>query len=177
MGVHRVALQRVVYIDSEDFKVVDEKGYKRLAPGQTVGLLYAGNITCTDVVQAPDGTVVEVRCEYEAERSTKPRGNIHWVCGSEIGEKPAKAEIRLYDHLFTTEVVGSTGDWLGEMNPDSETIISDAFIDQSIADANVGSRFQFERVRNDYMCNRVQDYSMQDASCLLANYPLEYQHC
>ncbi|KAM6524860.1 Glutaminyl-tRNA synthetase [Fusarium falciforme] len=40
-GNHKVRLTKTVYIDRSDFREEDIKGYFRLAPGKTVGLLNA----------------------------------------------------------------------------------------------------------------------------------------
>lgn len=53
-GSHKVALDRVLYIESTDFKEMPEKGYRRLTPAQTVGLRHAGlvlkvSVKCVDM--------------------------------------------------------------------------------------------------------------------------------
>lgn len=40
-GTHKVPMARTIYIDRSDFRSEDSKGYFRLAPGKTVGLLQA----------------------------------------------------------------------------------------------------------------------------------------
>ena len=56
------------------------------------------------------------------------------------------AEIRLYDHLFTTSTPGADGDLLADLNPDSETVLTNAFVEPSLADAAPGMTYQFERL-------------------------------
>jgi glutaminyl-tRNA synthetase len=144
-GVHRVALTNVVYVEHDDFRMEDEKGFFGLAPGKTVGLRGAGLVTVTDVVADSDGKPVLLRAEYSHERTMKPKGNLHWVSPSVPGRPPMEAEVRLYDYLFTTDVPGSTGDWESEINPDSERVVT-AYIDASLESATVGAPYQFERV-------------------------------
>ena len=173
-GVHRVALSAVVYLDRSSFRLEDEKSYYGLAPGKTVRLKYAkGVLTCTGVRRGDDGAVLSLEATYDRLCKDDPRsgkknaltaagnkpkkGAVHWV-SSVAGAKPARAEVRLYSPLFTAEVVGdATGDWMDDVATDgsSETIISDAMIDMSLAKAEAGGepggpRFQFERVG--YFC-------------------------
>ncbi len=73
--------------------------------------------------------VVELRATYDHDRSATPggkkvKGNLHWVSGSSPGALPATAEVRLYDHLFTTDEPGASGDWEAEINPASEVVLS-----------------------------------------------------
>ena len=59
-GSHRVSLTKVVYIDQSDFRLVDSKEYYGLAPNKTVGIKYAGHITCTNVITSSSGEVLEL---------------------------------------------------------------------------------------------------------------------
>lgn len=61
------------------------------------------------------------------------------------GELPQKAEFRVYEPLFTTDDVGSTGDWESEINPHSETVCH-GFVEPSLAAVKYLDNFQFERV-------------------------------
>jgi glutaminyl-tRNA synthetase len=74
----------------------------------------------------------------------KVKGTLHWV-----SEKHAvKAEVRLYDRLFTKENPDDLAE--GEsykdfLNPESLKIIS-AFIEPAVVTAATGDKFQFERI-------------------------------
>jgi len=71
------------------------------------------------------------------------KGNLHWVSGP----APPSVEVRLYDHLFTTEDPASSANWEAELNPGSERILLGARIDASLAaSVQPGARFQFERL-------------------------------
>ena len=52
-GVHKVKFSsKNIYIESSDFKKADEKGFRRLSPGQSVGLRYSGYvITLVEAVE------------------------------------------------------------------------------------------------------------------------------
>ncbi len=59
----------------------------------------------------------------------------------------------MYDHLFTVEnpLAATDGKTLFDyINPDSLEIRKDCWIEPSVADAAIGSRFQFERLG--YFC-------------------------
>ena len=78
-------------------------------------------------VRAPDGRRV--------------RGTIHWVSA----EHAVDAEVRLYEHLFTSERPDDDDDFMSTLNPDSMEIIPNAKVEPSLADALPGEKFQFER--------------------------------
>jgi glutaminyl-tRNA synthetase len=69
------------------------------------------------------------------------KGTITWV-GVADG---LKAEVRLYDRLFTVPQPG-TGDkdFLEEINPDSLKVVT-AYVEPSLREAKGDERFQFER--------------------------------
>ena len=48
-----ISCRRVIYIERNDFRLVDSKDYKGLAPEKEVGLKYAFNIKCTKVIMVP----------------------------------------------------------------------------------------------------------------------------
>lgn len=59
-GSHAVQFGAVIYIEQSDFKRVGEKGYRRLCPGQPVGLRYAGYVITLEEVVEKDGQVMRV---------------------------------------------------------------------------------------------------------------------
>jgi glutaminyl-tRNA synthetase len=72
-----------------------DKGYKRFAKNQPVGLRHAGLvISCKQVITDKKGHVTEIiaLCS-KGEHAAKPKGFIHWV------SDPMKIEVRLYDRL------------------------------------------------------------------------------
>jgi glutaminyl-tRNA synthetase len=138
LGMHQVPIQRVVYIEQEDFRLQDSGDYYGLAPGKVAGLRYAGFVKVTGHSTDAEGRVTEVRAQYDHGRCAdfaegkKVKGNLHWVCSPTPGQAPEPVEIRLYDHLFATEAPGSTGDWESEINPGSETVLKNCFVDASL---------------------------------------------
>ena len=73
------------------------------------------------------------------------KGTIHWVSAAHA----YTAEVRLFDRLFTREnpyEVDEQGqDFISNLNPDSLTILTDAKMEPSLAEAQPGDHFQFMR--------------------------------
>jgi len=145
MGSNTVPFSRIVYIDRADFAEQDNKNFWGLAPGKEVGLRYAHNITCTDVVRDCNGRIVKILATYDPSHSRKPKGHIHWVAQPRPNEEPQTAEIRLYEPLFLSEKPDELKNWETDINPNSLTIVK-ALIDESLKRAKIGEAFQFERV-------------------------------
>ena len=155
-GTREVPFSRVVYIEREDFREDPPKKYYRLTPGREVRLMNAYFITCEEVVKDEDGTVVELRCSYDpqtqggaAPDGRKVKGTLHWVSA----QHALDAEVRLYGHLFTERDpydVEEGGDWLDNLNPNSIEALVGCKVEPSLAEADVGARFQF--MRKAYVC-------------------------
>ena len=148
-GARKVPFSRELYIERDDFMEDPPKKFFRLAPGREVRLRYGYFITCTNVVKNEAGEVVELRCTYDPETrggqspdGRKVKGTIHWVSASHAVE----AEVRLYEHLFTSERPDEEADFLSTLNPDSLEVVAAAKVEPSLADARPGERFQFERL-------------------------------
>ena len=148
-GSRKVPFSRELYIERDDFMEDPPKKFFRLAPGREVRLRYGYFITCTEVVKNDAGEVVELRCTYDPETrggqspdGRKVKGTIHWVSARHAVD----AEVRLYEHLFTTERPDEEDDFLSTLNPDSLEFIADAKVEPCLADARQGERFQFERL-------------------------------
>ena len=134
MGSHTIEVTSNLYIDTSDFRLVDEKDYYGLAPNKAVGLkYYGGNLICDEVIfkEGADGKDVsqikELKCRLDnAEGRVKPKTWISWV----PAETAIPCEIRVYNHLFT--VPEPTDLWEEEINPESEIVYENAFVDPSV---------------------------------------------
>ena len=157
MGERNVPFTRVVYIEKDDFREVPPPKFYRLSPGREVRLKDAYYITCNSVVKdETTGEVIELRCTYDPNTfggtsadGRKVRGTAHWV--SE--EYAVDAEVRVYDHLFTTldpDDVPEGSDWKDNINPDSMVVMESAKLEQGLNQAKPGERFQFLRLG--YFC-------------------------
>ncbi len=155
-GTRKVPFSRELYIEQDDFREQPPKKFFRLAPGQEVRLRGGYFITCKSVVKNASGEVTEVHCTYDsATRSgnapdgRKPKATIHWVSA----QHAISAEVRLYENLFAKEDpsdVPEGQDFTANLNPNSLEVITSATLEPSLASANVGDRFQFERLG--YFC-------------------------
>ncbi len=157
MGQREVPFNREIYIEQDDFMEEPVKKFFRLAPGKEVRLRGSYVIKCEDVIKNPQtGEVTELHCSYDPDtlgkkpEGRKVKGVIHWVSA-----KHAKtAEIRLYDRLFTVENPAAEDDFTQFLNPNSLTIIKNALVEPSLADADKGLAYQFERLG--YFCRDIK---------------------
>jgi len=150
MGRRQMPFSREIYIDRADFRESANKKYKRLVTGGEVRLRNAYVIKCESVIKDDKGEIIELRCSYDKDTlganpvGRKVRGVIHWVSISHA----VKAEVRLYDRLFTkpTPDGSKNENFLDHVNPDSLEIVKGAMLEPSLKeDAKKGDRFQFER--------------------------------
>ena len=155
-GTRKLSLSREVFIEAEDFQEIPPKKWFRLAPGAEVRLKGACLIRCEEVIKDARGEVVELRCTWDpaslggdAPDGRKVKGTLHWVSAAHA----INAEVRLYDRLFTAENpmdVEEGGDWRGTLNPHSLDSLPNAKLEASLSNAQVGDRYQFERLG--YFC-------------------------
>ena len=156
MGTREVPFSREIYIEQEDFMEDPPGKYYRLSPGREVRLKSAYLVTCTDVVKDEEGNVVEVHCTYdpetrggEAPDGRKVKGTLHWVSA----QHAIDAEVRMYDHLFLEEDpydVEEGESWLDNVNPSSLEVLAESKLEPTMADLQVGDRYQFMRMG--YFC-------------------------
>ena len=155
-GTRMVPFSRELYVERDDFLEDAPRKWHRLAPGKEVRLRYACLVTCNEVIKDENGEVLELRCTWDPESrggnapdGRKVRGTIHWVSAPHA----IPAEVRLYDRLFATENpddVDDEGDFTDNLNPDSLEINTHALVEPSLANAEPGERYQFERLG--YFC-------------------------
>jgi glutaminyl-tRNA synthetase len=157
MGSRKVPFSRVLYIEREDFREDPPKKFFRLALGREVRLKHAYYVTCEGVVKDEQtGEVVELHCTYDPETrggwsndGRKVKGTLHWVSAAHS----LRAEVRLYDHLFTkqnpSDEKGGTG-FNAYLNPNSLETLTSCHVEPSLAGAAPGSYYQF--LRQGYFC-------------------------
>ena len=148
-GSRKLPFTRELWIDRQDFREDPPTKFHRLAPGREVRLRYGYFIRCDEVIEDDAGEITELRCSYDPETrggsapdGRKVKGTIHWVSA----ERNVPAEVRLYDRLFRLPRPDAEGrDFRESLNPDSLEVLREARIEESVATAEPGSRFQFER--------------------------------
>jgi glutaminyl-tRNA synthetase len=153
-GTRRIPFAREILIEQSDFMEEAPRKFHRLKPGGEVRLRYGYIIKCESMVKDRDGNIIELRCTYDpATRSgsgsgseRKVKGTIHWV-----SERHGfRGVVHLYDRLFKVPHPGVSVNLLSEINPHSLTIVPNAVLEPSLAQASVGDTFQFERLG--YFC-------------------------
>ncbi len=160
MGTRPLPFCRELYVEQTDFMEDAPRKFFRLTVGREVRLRYAYLITCQEVIKNEHGKVVELRCTYDpdtrggtAPDGRKVKGTIHWVSARHA----LRAEIRLYDRLFTVEHpdMDKERDFKEFINPESLQMLEDCALEPSLAAADENERFQFER--QGYFCLDSKD--------------------
>lgn len=150
-GKKEISFSKNIYIERDDFMEVPVKGYKRLTPDNEVRLKGAYFIKVSEIIKDADGEVTELICTYDPESKggnspdgRKVKGTIQWVDANNC----ANATVNMYDKLFLTSDPGSVDEYLENLNPDSLKVLENCKIDADLANAKVGTCFQF--MRNGY---------------------------
>ena len=155
-GSRPVPFSREIYIEKEDFREEANKKFFRLKLGKEVRLKNAYIIKAESCVKNANGEITEIHCTYDEDSLSgsgteaskrKVKGTLHWVSVKHA----EKAEVRVYDRLFTNEAPDGhkDKDFKEFINPDSLNII-EAFIEPSLKKAKNLDRFQFQRLG--YFC-------------------------
>ena len=165
-GTHEIAFSRELWIERDDFMEVAEKKFMRLAPGKEVRLKNAYIIRCNEehpCDKDSEGHVTTIYCTYDPEtRSGMPGADrkikgktLHWVsCAHSL-----KAEVRLYDRLWTAENPrdelaaireAKNCDALEAMkemiNPNSLKVLTGCYVEEFLAEAKPLDYLQFQRI-------------------------------
>ncbi|MCF6168815.1 glutamine--tRNA ligase/YqeY domain fusion protein [Lutibacter sp.] len=155
-GSRAVPFSREIYIEKEDFREEANKKFFRLKLGKEVRLKNAYIIKAESCLKDENGEVTEIHCTYDEDSRSgsgseaskrKVKGTLHWVSIKHA----IKAEVRVYDRLFTDEAPDGhkDKDFKEFINPNSLQVI-DAFVEPSLQNANILDRFQFQRLG--YFC-------------------------
>jgi glutaminyl-tRNA synthetase len=152
LGGRDLSFGREIWIERDDFMEDAPRKFFRLKPGGEVRLRYAYIIRCDEVVKNSAGEVVELRCTYDpdtrsgsASSARKVKGTIHWIAAHEA----VRAEVRLYDRLFTDPDPGRSDDVTTFLNRNSLETVT-ALVEPGLRTAEPGFSCQFERLG--YFC-------------------------
>ena len=147
MGEREIPFTETIYIDQTDYELEPPKGYKRLSPEKPeIRLRNTYVLAVTEHVTDEAGNVVELKATIDPTtlgknpEDRKVKGVIHWVSAS-LG---VPATVRLYEHLFAVDDPSSASDVHEALNENS-LVVLDAVVEPSLANADAGTRFQFER--------------------------------
>lgn len=152
-GVHEIPFSGELYIEKEDFKEEAGNKFFRLSIGQEVRLKNAYIIKAESVVKNENGDIIEIHCSCDLDSKSgsgteaskrKVKGTLHWVSIKHA----VKAEVRVYDRLFTDEAPDnhSDKDFMEFLNPNSLTVIEKAYLEPYLQNAELGENFQFQRL-------------------------------
>ena len=158
LGSRKLAFTRELYIEREDFMIAPPKKYFRLFPGNEVRLMNAYYVTCTGYDVDENGNVTEIRCTYDPETKSgsgkevrKVKGTIHWVSAAHA----VPCEVRLYENIVDEEKGVYNEDGELNLNPNSLTVIKNAFVEESLKGTTEVEQYQF--VRNGFFCLDSKD--------------------
>ncbi|MBU2948289.1 glutamine--tRNA ligase/YqeY domain fusion protein [Zobellia uliginosa] len=155
-GKREVPFSREIYIEKEDFREEANRKFFRLKLGGEVRLKSGFIIKAESCTKDTDGNIIEIQCTYDPKSKSgsgteeslrKVKGTLHWVSVAHA----LKAEVRLYDRLFTDESPDThkDKDFMEFINPNSLKVIT-GYLEPSLATAKSGDRFQFQRLG--YFC-------------------------
>ncbi len=152
-GTRRVRFGREIFVERDDFMENPPKKFFRLAPGREVRLRYAYYVTCRAAVKNEAGEVVELRATYDpatrggnAPDGRKVQATLHWVAAADA----IRAEVRVFNPLFTRPDPGASGDVFADLNPQSMEVLTDCRLEPALGLAVPGIPVQFER--HGYFC-------------------------
>ena len=159
LGVRQVPFGRELYIEREDFMEEPVKKYRRLYPGNEVRLMNAYFVTCTSCEKDEEGNITVIHCTYDpaskggnSPDGRKVKGTIHWVCASTA----VKVQCRLYENIVDEEKgVYNKEDGSLNVNPNSLTVVEEAYVEPELGKAEAYDRYQF--VRNGFFCGDCHD--------------------
>lgn len=149
-GNREIPFSKDLYIEREDFMEDAPKKYFRMTPGQEVRLKSAYIVKCTGCEKDENGNVISVLAEYDPQTKSgmpdanrKVKGTLHWVSATHA----LKAEVRLYDRLFSVENPSADErDFRELLNPESLKTLTECYVEPSLANAKPLDHFQFQRV-------------------------------
>ena len=170
LGSRKIAFERELYIERDDFMEEPPKKYYRLFPGNEVRLMNAYFVKCESFVKDENGNVTEVHCTYDPETKSgsgfegrKVKGTIHWVPVNHC----VNAVVKLYENLVDEEKGVYNEDGTMNINPNSLTVVDNCYIEESVKDAKPLDSFQF--VRNGFFCVDGRDGQPIDSEQLVFN--------
>lgn len=170
LGSRKIAFERELYIEREDFMEEPPKKYYRLFPGNEVRLMNAYFVRCESFVKDENGNVTEVHCTYDPETKSgsgfegrKVKGTIHWVPVNHC----VNAVVKLYENLVDEEKGVYNEDGTMNINPNSLTVVDNCYIEESVKEAKPLDSFQF--VRNGFFCVDGRDGQPIDSEHLVFN--------
>ena len=149
-GTHTITFGRELWMECEDFMEDAPKKFFRMTPGQEVRLKNAYIVKCTGVKKNDNGEIEEIYAEYDPNSKSgmegsnrKIKGTLHWVSV----KHSVKAEVRLYDRLFSVENPSADEREFRELlNPESLKVINNCYVEKYLTEKKAGDFLQFQRI-------------------------------
>ena len=149
-GKHTITFSRTLWIERDDFMEDAPKKFFRMTPGKEVRLKNAYIVTCTGCKKDAEGNIEEIYAEYDPQSKSgmeganrKVKGTLHWVSCDHCH----KAEVRLYDRLFTVEnPAADERDFRELLNPESLTVLDNCYVEDFVTTCKPGDFLQFQRI-------------------------------
>ncbi|WMY97596.1 MAG: glutamine--tRNA ligase [Arsenophonus sp.] len=158
MGIRCLQFTRELYIDRNDFSEKKYQNYYGLFLGGEVRLRYSYIIRANYIEKDKNGNITTIYCTYDKNTlNRKPfdgrvvKGVIHWISQLDA----VKAEIRLYNRLFSVSNPEKFKNFSSLINPNS-LIIRQGLVERSLLKSKKGNKFQFER--EGYFCADIYDH-------------------
>ncbi|KAG1648171.1 Glutamine--tRNA ligase [Nymphon striatum] len=148
MGRRAVPFSRELYIEREDFAEQPPPKYQRLIPGGEVRLRGSYVIRCESIIKDDNGHITELHCTHDPDtlgrkpEGRKVKGVIHWVSAKHA----VRAEIRLYEPLFTQPNPAAAESLATVINTESVKVLTNCYVEPDLAQVKNEERFQFERI-------------------------------
>ena len=149
-GTHTITFSRELWIEREDFMEDAPKKFFRMVPGKEVRLKNAYIVKCTGCKKSESGEIEEIYCEYDPQSKSgmeganrKVKGTLHWLSVNHC----VKAEVRLYDRLFSVENLSADErDFRELLNPDSLQILKECYVEPYTIEHTENRYLQFQRI-------------------------------
>jgi glutaminyl-tRNA synthetase len=163
IGERILPFTKEIFIDKSDFKKEYSKKFKKkLSPGKRVRLRNSYVVEADSYLENKKGEIIQVNVSLLPESlgadpadGVKPKGVLHWVSA----DKSIDCDIHLYERLFSEPIPDGDGrDFLEMVEPESLKILTKCKAELSLADAEVGKPYQFER--EGYFCRDNQNSSL-----------------
>ncbi|OCB77193.1 glutamine--tRNA ligase/YqeY domain fusion protein [Flavobacterium crassostreae] len=151
-GFRKLPFSRELYLEREDFLEQAPAKFFRLSLGNEVRLKNAYIIKAESISKDSQGNITEIQVSYDTDSLSgsgseaskrKVAGTLHWVSIKHA----IKAEVRLYDRLFTDEAPDTHKEknFLDFINQNSlQTVVG--YLEPSLNTAQLGDQFQFQRL-------------------------------
>lgn len=128
-GTRTLKFGKRFYIDADDYRDEVVGDYRRLAPGQPVGLMKVPFNISVVSVEKKDGKISKIVAHYENSAPAKPKTYIQWIGHDDVA---AIKEVRVHNRLFKSENPAAHPEgYLHDINDNSEELFGNAIVEKA----------------------------------------------